>query len=482
MMGLKDANQLPRRYRWLPIADAILVFIAFQLAYLAVYEWQLLRPVQEEYRASFYGPYFGYYVLLAAFLYIVQSGAALYRPVRGRSWVEEVYSILTAVTQGTLLLMALSFFLQPIVSSRQMLVYVAISSIVLLSLGRALLRLVDARLRARGVGVMRTLLVGVGESGQAVMRTILARKELGYQLVGYLQDGEASESLDFGRRIQFLGNLADLPRVLHEKNIQQVIYTLPLGEGERIRQVVEECRRAGVSFSVVPDVFQLNLRQVQVENLAGIPLLNLQRESAISGRNRLMKRVMDIGLILLASPILLLLFLAVWLLTRLQGGGSAIYEQRRVGENGREFDLYKFRSMVPDAERQQEQLVTTHNLDPRHPKLVDDPRVTRFGRFIRRTSLDELPNLINVLRGQMSLVGPRPPTPGEVSLYAPWQRGRLQSLPGITGLWQVSGRSEVPFDEMCLLDIYYIENWSLTLDIQILMMTLPHVLLQRGAY
>ena len=485
MMDLQNSDRVPRRYRWLPIVDAIVVFAAFQLAYLAVYEWQLFRPVQEAYRASFYAPYFGYYVLLAAFLYVVQSGAALYRPVRGRSWAEEVYVILSAVTQGTLLLMALSFFLQPIVSSRQMLVYVAITSIVLLSLARALFRLVVARLRARGIGIMRTLLVGVGESGQAVMRTVLARKELGYQLVGYLQDlqdGEPSEILDFGRRIQSLGTLADLPRVLQEKGIQQVIYTLPLGEGVRVRQVVAECRRAGVSFSVVPDVFQLNLRQVQVENLAGIPLLNLQRESAISGRNRLIKRTLDVSLITLTSPILLILFATVWLLTRFQGGGPAIYKQRRVGEHGREFDLFKFRSMVPDAERQHDHLVAAHNLDPRHPKLVDDPRVTRLGRFIRRTSLDELPNLINVLRGQMSLVGPRPPTPGEVSLYAPWQKGRLQSLPGITGLWQVSGRSEVPFDEMCLLDIYYIENWSLTMDVQILMMTLPHVLLQRGAY
>lgn len=482
MMNLPEANRPPRHYRWLPIVDALLVFIAFQLAYLAVYEWQILRPVQEEYRAPFYGPYFGYYILLAAFLYIVQSGAGLYRAVRGRSWAEEMYRIFSSVTQGTLALMALSFFLQPVVSSRQMLVYVAIVSFVLLSLGRALLRMVDARLRARGMGVLRTLLVGIGESGQAVMRTILARKELGYQLVGYLHDGEASESLDFGRRIQSFGSVADLTRVLHEQNIQQVIYTLPLGEGELIRNVVEECRRAGVSFSVVPDVFQLNLRHVQVENLAGIPLMNLQRESAIRGRNRLLKRVMDMGLILLISPLLFLIFLIVWVLTRLQGGGPAIYKQRRVGENGREFHLYKFRSMVPDAEEQQEELVASHQLDPRHPKLVDDPRVTRFGRFIRRTSLDELPNLFNVLRGQMSLVGPRPPTPSEVTLYAPWQKGRLQSMPGITGLWQVSGRSEVPFDEMCLLDIYYIENWTLTLDIQILMMTIPHVLLQRGAY
>ena len=221
MMDLQNSDRVPRRYRWLPIVDAIVVFAAFQLAYLAVYEWQLLRPVQEAYRASFYGPYFGYYALFAAFLYVAQSGAALYRPVRGRSWAEEVYVILSAVTQGMLLLMALSFFLQTIVSSRQMLVYVAIASIILLSLGRALLRLVDARLRARGIGIVRTLLVGVGESGQAVMRTVLARKELGYLLVGYLQDlqdGEPSEirSISGGASNPW-GQLADLPRVLHEK-------------------------------------------------------------------------------------------------------------------------------------------------------------------------------------------------------------------------------------------------------------------------
>ena len=312
MMDLQNSDRVPRRYRWLPIVDAIVVFAAFQLAYLAVYEWQLFRPVQEAYRASFYGPYFGYYALFAAFLYVAQSGAALYRPVRGRSWAEEVYVILSAVTQGMLLLMALSFFLQTIVSSRQMLVYVAIASIILLSLGRALLRLVDARLRARGIGIVRTLLVGVGESGPGRHAHGAGAQGAGLS-AGRLPARLARRrtvrnTLDFGRRIQSLGTLADLPRVLQEKSIQQVIYTLPLGKGERVRQVVAECRRVGVSFSVVPDVFQLNLRQVQVENLAGIPLLNLQRESAISGRNRLIKRALDISLITLTSPILLFSF------------------------------------------------------------------------------------------------------------------------------------------------------------------------------
>jgi lipopolysaccharide/colanic/teichoic acid biosynthesis glycosyltransferase len=144
--------------------------------------------------------------------------------------------------------------------------------------------------------------------------------------------------------------------------------------------------------------------------------------------------------------------------------------------------MIKFRSMIPDADKLHQELVKTHELDPRHPKLKDDPRVTRVGRIIRRLSLDELPNIVNVLTGHMSLVGPRPPTPDEVSLYEPWHMQRLQVKPGMTGLWQVSGRSEVPFDEMCLLDIYYIENWSMQLDAQILMMTIPRVLLRQGAY
>jgi len=173
-----------------------------------------------------------------------------------------------------------------------------------------------------------------------------------------------------------------------------------------------------------------------------------------------------------------LIAFAIWL----ESEGSILFRQRRVGENGRSFEMIKFRSMIPNAEHIHAELVAQSGEDPRHPKIIDDPRITRVGRFLRRTSLDELPNLMNVILGQMSLVGPRPPTPDEVQLYEPWQARRLQIIPGMTGLWQVSGRSDVPFDEMCLMDIYYIENWSITMDIRILMMTIPKVLLRSGAY
>jgi lipopolysaccharide/colanic/teichoic acid biosynthesis glycosyltransferase len=144
--------------------------------------------------------------------------------------------------------------------------------------------------------------------------------------------------------------------------------------------------------------------------------------------------------------------------------------------------MYKFRSMYDHADQLRDELIAQTGADPKRPKWENDPRITRVGKWIRRTSIDELPQLINVLRGEMSLVGPRPPTPDEVEHYEPWHRQRLNILPGATSLWQVSGRSKVPFEEQCLLDIYYIENWSIALDIQILLRTIPNVLLGNGAY
>jgi exopolysaccharide biosynthesis polyprenyl glycosylphosphotransferase len=314
-----------------------------------------------------------------------------------------------------------------------------------------------------------------------VLRSLIARKELGYHPVGYLDEDEEKGSTDLGR-VKGLGGLENLERAIRQHKVDLVIITLAWSHHQQIMRVVEQCQKRGVDIRVVPDVFQLNLRQVQVENLDGIPLLGVDGHVTLRGTNRLLKRAIDIGIITLVAPIWLPIFALVALAIRLEGRGPVFYTQRRVGENGREFDMVKFRSMIPDAERLKAKLVEEHNLDPRHPKIKNDPRITRTGQFTRRTSLDELPNVINVLRGQMSLVGPRPPTPDEVKLYESWHKQRLQIIPGITGLWQISGRSDVPFDEMCLLDIYYIENWSVKLDAQILMMTIPRVLLRHGAY
>lgn len=464
----------------MPLLDIVLACVAFLLAYIARYELEIFRPVLEINSSPFH-PYIPYLALYLIWLQMQYRGSGLYKPVRGRPWIEEVYTIVNGVANATVVMFGVSFFLQPLVFSRLMLVYVAIITIILLSTARIVQRVIQANLRAKGIGIERVLIIGAGDVGQAVLRTMLARKDLGYLPVGYLDDNPDKGNVDLGR-LRGLGGLNKLAEVLRAEKVDTVIITLRWEHHDRIMALVNTCQRKGVEVRVIPDVFQLNLRQVQVENLDGIPLLGVSGSAPLRGGNRLVKRIIDIALILLVSPVLLLLYTCIALAIRLEGPGPILYSQRRVGENGKQFDMLKFRSMIPDADQYRQQLVEQFQLDPRHPKIADDPRITRVGRFIRRTSLDELPNLINVLRGQMSLVGPRPPTPDEVALYDTWHMQRLQTMPGLTGLWQVSGRSDVPFDEMCLLDIYYIENWSIKLDAQILMLTLPRVLLRHGAY
>ncbi len=470
-----------RETKWLmPVVDILLALAAFMLAYYVRYSLQLIRPVFEQNTAPF-DPYIPYMGVFAVWLYIVYNGSGLYRTVRGRAWIEEVYVILNGATNATLIIMALSFVLQPFVFSRLMLLYVAVITVILLSVTRIIQRLLRASLRARGVGIERVLIIGMDGVGQAVLRTVLARKDLGLVAVGYVDDDPSRGEADLGR-VLGLGKIQNLAQIIQEKQVQMVIITLRWHEHDRIYQIVRECQIAGADVRVVPDIFQLNLKQVQIENLDGIPLLGTSPEPRLNVRERLLKRLIDVLIILIASPILLFLFAIIAIAIRIEGRGPIFYSAVRVGENGKLFKMVKFRSMIPDAEKYRKTLVETNELDPRHPKILNDPRITRVGNIIRKTSLDELPNLINVLRGQMSLVGPRPPTPDEVELYDEWHKQRLKTMPGITGLWQISGRSDVPFDEMCLLDIYYIENWSLGLDIQILLMTLPRVLLRQGAY
>lgn len=483
-----DTEQFPavrkqsREPKWVffPAIDAIIAFVSFILAWFARYELTIFREVLAIYRSDF-GPYLPYAVVYAGLLYLSYSGAGLYKNIRGRVLMEELTTIVNGVTSATVILLALYFAFQPLVFSRLMLVYVAAITIVLLGAVRVARRVIQAYLRSKGIGLQRVLIVGAGEVGQAVLAVMMARKDLGYQPIGFVDDDPERGNNDLGR-LKALGNLDNLKTTIRKHQVDLVVMTLPWKHHDRILNLTRQAMRAGAEVRVVPDVFQLNMRQVQVENLDGIPLLGANGEATFQGTKRFVKRVMDMTLIILGLPVILLVFGLVALAIRLEGPGPIFYRGVRVGENGEEFELIKFRSMIPDAEKYRQRLVEESGEDPRHPKLKNDPRVTRVGRFLRRMSLDELPQLINVVRGEMSIVGPRPPTPEEVALYENWHMQRLQIIPGMTGLWQVSGRSDVPFDEMCLLDIYYIQNWSIKLDAQILAMTLPRVLLRHGAY
>ncbi len=466
--------------RSMPLIDFLLVLGAFRAAHILRYDVQIIKPVGEFNYAPF-ASYWPFALIYAAWLVFTPPVVNQYRPQRGRSWLDEAYGVINGATNATVIMMALNFLLQPLVFSRLMILEATVLTVLFLATARFILRTLQSWLRRHNIGVEHVLIIGAGEVGRAVMRGIVARPDLGYRITGYLDDDPERGSVDLGR-LRGLGSLDGLRATLIDNKIDLAIITLPWMAHDKIQEIVAECEHHHVQARVVPDLFQLNMSQVRVETLAGIPLLGFAGEPTLSRLKRLAKRVMDILLVLIALPFILIPALIIGLMIVTDSPGPILFLHRRVGENGCEFDMFKFRSMHLDADKRHYDLVRQTNSDPRHFKMKDDPRVTRVGKWLRRMSIDEWPNLINVLRGEMSLVGPRAPTRSEVALYEPWQRQRLNTLPGVTGLWQVSGRSDVPFEEMCLLDIYYIENWSIALDVQIILRTLPHMLFGTGAY
>jgi exopolysaccharide biosynthesis polyprenyl glycosylphosphotransferase len=232
---------------------------------------------------------------------------------------------------------------------------------------------------------------------------------------------------------------------------------------------------------VVPDLFQLTKNQVYVEELNGIPLIST-RDVSIQGWNLLVKRVFDLVFSLVGGILALPLSLLIAIVIKLDSPGPVFFKQTRIGRNGEPFQCYKFRSMVDGASTMRQELGELNEASGPLFKVRNDPRRTRVGRSIRRFSLDELPQIINVMRGEMSWIGPRPNLPDEVEQYQEWHKKRLTVSPGITGMWQVSGRSDLTFDEMVLLDIYYVENWNLAMDMGILLRSIPAIVRARGAY
>jgi exopolysaccharide biosynthesis polyprenyl glycosylphosphotransferase len=278
-----------------------------------------------------------------------------------------------------------------------------------------------------------------------------------------------------------LGGVSDLARVLGEQHADELIVSgVDLGE-EELLELVHEAHRRGVKVRIAPTTAELLTQRAEYIAGQGVPLFEL-RPPVFAGLDWAAKRAFDIVvsslLIVVGTPVWVFLALAV----KLDSPGPVFYRDRRVGLGEREFGMFKFRSMYIDASERQAGLETANEASGPLFKIKDDPRVTRVGKILRRYSIDELPQVLNVLRGEMSLVGPRPLPLRDFVQLEEWHRKRYLVLPGMTGLWQVSGRIELTFDDLVRLDFYYLENWSIWLDISILAKTLPAVAARRGAY
>ena len=263
--------------------------------------------------------------------------------------------------------------------------------------------------------------------------------------------------------------------------IDDVIIALPARAFDKVNQLVSELHDLPVKVWIIPDYFHLALHKAVFEEFAGIPMLDL-RAPALNEYQRTIKRVFDIGIITLLSPIILILIAIISVAIWLEDRGSILFRQLRVGENGRLFEMLKFRTMVPNAEHLRHMVEKRDDLGHLLHKSPDDPRVTNVGRFLRRTSLDELPQIFNVLKGEMSLVGPRPELPFLVENYEPWQRKRFAVPQGLTGWWQVNGRSDKPMHLYTEEDLYYVQHYSVLLDLSILFRTIGAVLRGKGAF
>lgn len=458
------------------LADVVVMNVAFAVAWWARYVLGVGPDVAEQNFVDL-GTYYPIMVGLTITLLVVYSFNGLYRQRLGASWLDEVGSIAVGTTVGIAIMVIAVFYYRPAALSRLMFVYAGALIVVFLSLSHLLEHMLRAQLRRRGIGTERVLVVGAGSLGRMILQNIVAKPNLGFNVVGFVDD-ERTEDLG---RFKALGKLGDITRLIWEQDLDQVIIALPAARHRETLDILVNCRKEGVSFRIVPDFYELSVRQVDINEINGIPLIGLKDMSMGSwalATKRVIDVIVSVVVIALASPLIGLIALAI----KLDSPGPVIFKQVRLGRGGRPFLAYKFRSMKQEAEAELEKLRAYNEADGPIFKIREDPRVTRVGRWLRRTSLDELPQFFNILAGDMSLVGPRPPLPAEVESYEDWHRRRLDAPPGLTGLWQVSGRSNLTFDEMAMLDLWYIENWSLWLDLKIILQTVPAVLAGTGAY
>lgn len=422
-------------------------------------------------------PVIGEYVLLLAVIFTVYTGwlyqRGMFKWNRDIKLIDDTLTAAKAVAFSFLLALGLIFFLKTsIIYSRVLILVLAILMVVSFLASRFLRLGVLLLLKRTTHFDKNVLIVGAGRVGEQIRDHLNANKTGRSRFIGFLDD--------YKRGRQILGSIPDIERLVQKHKIQEIYITIPSERG-LINKMIASVRKYDVEIKIIPELFELVTSSVSFDHAFDYPCIEIVR-TPLRGLNWFMKRSADfivsaIGIILI-SPILLLVALAI----KLDSKGPLLIKQKRIGKNGAPFHMLKFRSMVANAEALKASL--QHKNEAVGPvfKIKNDPRITRVGRFIRKYSLDELPQLFNVLLGQMSIVGPRPPLPSEVEQYTDYQWRRFDVRPGITGLWQVSGRSDLPFEEWVKLDIYYIERWSLALEFKILLKTIPVVLKGEGAY
>ncbi|MBI9048089.1 MAG: sugar transferase [Anaerolineaceae bacterium] len=325
--------------------------------------------------------------------------------------------------------------------------------------------------------VHKVLVLGSGTIGRSFFDQLFAQSDLGIRVIGFLDD-DKSKQRDLP---DVLGSLDSVKEMIEMHHVDDVVLALPRSAHQRLSEIVNQLHEMPVKVWVIPDYFSLTLHKATVEEFGGIPMLDL-RAPALTDVQRMNKRIFDILFGLIIFPVVVPVIGLTALLIRLVDGKPVFFTQRRVGENGKLFRIIKFRTMVVDADKMQDQVTQVNEKGDVVYKTPDDPRITRIGKILRRTSIDEFPQYFNIMRGEMSFVGPRPELPSFVKNYATWQRKRFTVPQGLTGWWQINGRSDKPMYLHTEDDLYYVQHYSIWLDLQIIFKTVIVVIRRKGAY
>ena len=446
----------------LPLDYFVLILSGLLVYYLRFETLVELRPV------IYQLPFLKYLILILinAFIWLgIFALVGLYTLKEKRRLSQEIAHIFIGCSAGTMIIVLFIFFSQQLFSSRFLVLANWLVAIVFLSLAHFFINLVKVNSYKKGRGLETVIVFGQGGETEKIISILKNKKEFGYEVLGhYLKADELVK--DWQSRA---------------REISQIIQTDPgLGKEENLK-LIEFCNEHQIIFRYITDLFGAISSNVRTEYLADMPVIEIQR-TALQGWGRVYKRVFDFVFASLSFLLLLPLFSYLSLVIRLDSEGPVFVPLKRIGERGKIFKLLKFRSMVKEAGKMKKELFQyNERQDGVLFKIANDPRITRFGRFLRKWSLDELPQLINIIKGEMSLVGPRPHEPEEVSKYEKHHKQLLTIKPGLTGLAQISGRSGLSFEQEARLDIYYIENWSLGFDFEILIKTIRVVLSKKGA-
>ena len=460
-------------------ADMLAVTLGFALAYVVRFAtgWGIFRedaaPTLDLYRNLALWMLPCWLAIFALFrLYDRQS------TLRG---TQEYASVVNASTMGMMVVVFTSFVEPGLVVARGWLLLAWLFVIVLDVLARFTVRRVISLMRTRGHFMHPTVIVGAGPEGRAIAEQLACAPRSGLALIGFLDDGLPLRA-EVVSGLRVLGPIDALPDLVASRRVSEVILVPDAIPRDRLVSIFQAYGTApNISMRLASGLYEIMTTGMRVREFGNVPLLSLDRVR-LTGMSALLKAVLDYALALAGLIVLSPLLLLVTLLIKLDSPGPVIYRRRVVGLGGRSFDAYKFRTMVTDADALLTRDAELKRRFDSQFKLKEDPRVTRFGRILRRASLDELPQLLNVLRGEMGLVGPRMITQEELARYGKWGTNLLTVKPGITGLWQVSGRSELSYDERVSLDMYYIRNYSIWLDLQLLFRTIPAVVRGHGAY